>query len=338
MQKKGNQKGSEWNKWDLHVHTPASIEHQFGDSRQNEVWERYYSDLENLPSEIKAIGINDYFSLEGYRKVLKAKKKGRLQNIELILPVVELRFKMLAGNKKMQRINYHVIFSDELSTDEIEAHFLNKLSITFKLVDGKDYTVVGCDRSSLSNLGQAIINSTPIDKRSNDSPLRVGFSNAVFSEEQIQDLCDQTIFDKKLITALGISEWDDMRFDGGGTGIKRSLINGTNLVFVASPNFSSYRTRLKQLETHEVNSRLLDCSDAHHYSDSNEAMRLGNVMTWLKSDLTFDGLRRVVQRFNDRVYVDDVGEKPQKLKTYHKYQGKFIERIEIRKQGWFKIK
>ncbi|MBE2225791.1 MAG: hypothetical protein IAE93_00545 [Ignavibacteria bacterium] len=334
MIKYGNPIGSEWNKWDLHVHTPVSVEQHYGDSQQQEIWDKYFLDLEALPPEFKAIGINDYFSLEGYRKVLKAKQNGRLQNIELILPVIELRFKMFAGNKKTQRINYHVIFSNELTPDEIEANFLSKLSITYNLKqdNSRPFTVMGCSHQSLSQLGQAIIESTPHNKRSTDSSLRVGFANALYSEEAIQKLCEQTFFDKKIITAIGISEWDDMRFDGGGAGIKRSVINNTNLVFVASPNVSSYQNRLNQLIENEVNSCLLDCSDAHYFSNSSESMRLGNAFSWLNADLTFEGLRRAVRRFEDRIHVADIGKEPEKLIAIHKKKGKFIKRIEIRKK------
>ncbi|MEY4602579.1 MAG: hypothetical protein RL292_520, partial [Candidatus Parcubacteria bacterium] len=81
-------RGSEWRKWDLHVHTPKSFVNEYG-SDTVEVWEKFIADLEALPLEFKVIGINDYLFLEGYEKVLEYKKQGRLQNIELILPVIE---------------------------------------------------------------------------------------------------------------------------------------------------------------------------------------------------------------------------------------------------------
>jgi hypothetical protein len=82
-------RGSEWNKWDLHVHTPKSIIQNYGgDTDEN--WETFITDLENLPEEFKAIGINDYIFLDGYKKVIEFKEQGRLRNIELILPIIEL--------------------------------------------------------------------------------------------------------------------------------------------------------------------------------------------------------------------------------------------------------
>ena len=67
-------KGSEWRKWDLHVHTPESIVEHYIGSNPEEKWELFINDLESLPEEFKVIGINDYLFLDGYRKVLDYKK------------------------------------------------------------------------------------------------------------------------------------------------------------------------------------------------------------------------------------------------------------------------
>ena len=48
-------RGSIWRKWDLHIHTPDSIYHNFTDT---DPWERFLRELEQLPSEFKVIGIN----------------------------------------------------------------------------------------------------------------------------------------------------------------------------------------------------------------------------------------------------------------------------------------
>ena len=112
--------GSVWKKWDLHVHTPCSVVQNYGGDT-DEVWESFIGDLEKLPSDFKVIGINDYIFVDGYERVLKAKNAGRLRNIELILPVVELRLDKFAGVVKRDRdgsysksdwnrINLHIIF------------------------------------------------------------------------------------------------------------------------------------------------------------------------------------------------------------------------------------
>jgi nucleoside phosphorylase len=40
-------KGSNWRKWDLHIHTPASFVQHYGNSSE-ETWEKFISDLERL--------------------------------------------------------------------------------------------------------------------------------------------------------------------------------------------------------------------------------------------------------------------------------------------------
>ena len=49
-------RGSQWRKWDLHVHTPSWLrQHYGGDTEEN--WERSVSNLETLPAEFKVLGI-----------------------------------------------------------------------------------------------------------------------------------------------------------------------------------------------------------------------------------------------------------------------------------------
>ena len=91
-----NPTGSTWRKWDLHIHTPSSIVQNYGGNTE-EAWESFITDLEKLPPDFKVIGINDYIFVDGYERVVKAKKDGRLANIDLILPVIELRLDKFAG-------------------------------------------------------------------------------------------------------------------------------------------------------------------------------------------------------------------------------------------------
>ena len=129
-------KGSEWRKWDLHVHTPYSIVNHYKGKNDNEKWEGFLSDLENLPPEFKVLGINDYLFIDGYRRMLEYKNKGRLKNIELLLPVVEFRIEKFAGHKEFKKVNLHIIFSNELSPEIIQNQFLNAITNSFKIMPG----------------------------------------------------------------------------------------------------------------------------------------------------------------------------------------------------------
>ena len=89
-------RGSEWRKWDLHIHTPETAKNnQFGDPQI--AWPKYIQTLEK--SDISVFGITDYFSITNYLKVKDFKSKGRLENKE-ILPNVEMRIAPVTGNGK----------------------------------------------------------------------------------------------------------------------------------------------------------------------------------------------------------------------------------------------
>src|SRR5258706_14092648 len=159
-------RGSEWNKWDLHVHTPESpVQNSPGSEK---AWDLFLEDLEKLPPEFKVIGINDYIFLNGYRKVISARKAGRLKNLSLVLPVVELRIDKFGGtNSDLSKINFHVIFSNELDAEVIQSQFLNAITSRYVLSpqydhireSGKWAAVPTLD--SLQKLGEIIINTSP---------------------------------------------------------------------------------------------------------------------------------------------------------------------------------
>lgn len=110
-------RGSQWRKWDLHVHTPESLVHNYHNS---DPWPDFIDDLEALPPEFSVIGINDYIFLDGYRRIIAERSKGRLPNILCFLPVIELRLDKFGGSAgHLSRVNYHVIFSDEVDPDII---------------------------------------------------------------------------------------------------------------------------------------------------------------------------------------------------------------------------
>ena len=69
-----SQYGSEWRKWDFHVHTPYSLlNNQYSidpfDSTNN--FDTYVVELFTRAVEkgVAAIGITDYFMMEGYKRI-----------------------------------------------------------------------------------------------------------------------------------------------------------------------------------------------------------------------------------------------------------------------------
>ncbi len=335
--------GSLWSKWDLHVHTPISIVQNYGGDT-DDAWENFIVDLEKLPPDFKVIGINDYIFVDGYERVLKAKKDDRLSNIDLILPVVELRLDKFAGIvKKNQdgsysksdwnRINLHIIF-DQLDPEVIRQQFLSSLVQCYNLIPEASHfktkwqAVITPD--SLTKLGHMIIDSAPPEKKANyGSPLQEGFNNLCVSLDSVLKALERHDLKDRSLLAVGKTEWENMKWDDQSIAEKRNVINCVNLVFTASENPEAYKKARKKLSEANVLDKLLDCSDAHTFSNSENKDRIGQCFTWIKADSTFQGLLQAVTEFDQRVFVGDM---PPKRLLVAGNRTKYASAITIKKK------
>lgn len=325
--------GSIWRKWDLHIHTPSSIVQNYGGDRP-EIWEKFISELESLPADFKAIGINDYLFLDGYEKVKEYKSKGRLKNIELILPVVELRLDIFGGHgSQFNRINLHVIFSNELDAQVIRGQFLSQLDAHYWLspeVNGEKWNGV-VTRDSLQDLGKKIKGTSPDAARFSETDLQLGFNNLCVSLKTVRERLEKnTYLDGKYMLAIGKTEWHSLRWNDASIATKKSLINECELVFTAAQDVDSFVKSKSSLSEQAVNDQLLDCSDAHSFSKSPNKDRIGRCLTWIKADLTFEGLRHAVLEYENRIYV---GDEPPKKKKAREESNKFLDTLSVRKKS-----
>lgn len=285
--KRNYSKGSQWLKCDLHVHTPYSIEHNYGDGQSEEVWEKYISDLERLPEEFKIIGINDYIFIDGYKKVLEYQSFGRLSNIDLILPVIELRIDKFGSVNKdnpFKRVNYHIIFSNALEPETIQQQFLNSLNAEYKLYP--DYESNESDWNGVMTRQNLIVLGQKLKESSNGalkgSPLKIGFQSLNIPYTQLIEKLKNVHLKDMFLKAVGKTEWDAMRWDGSSAE-KKSVINASDFVFISSENEDAFNKSKDSLQTQSVNDLLLDCSDAHSFSTETLLKdRIGNCNTWVK--------------------------------------------------------
>src|SRR5437899_7074842 len=77
-------RGSKWRKWDLHVHTPASVlNNGFGSD-----WDAYVKNLFTIliSKKIAVVGITDYFNIDGYKKLTEDYLKNEAKLATLFTP------------------------------------------------------------------------------------------------------------------------------------------------------------------------------------------------------------------------------------------------------------
>jgi ABC-type lipoprotein export system ATPase subunit len=326
--------GARWTKWDLHVHTPASLVNGYGDECED-VWERFLTELEALPPDTKVLGINDYLFLDGYRRVREERSRGRLPNIELVLPVIELRLDRFGGSKnKLSRVNFHVIFSDKVDPDVIQEQFLSALSAKYQLnplYSSPSISWSGVPtRAALEDLGRKIIATVPESELAHfKSPLMEGFNNLNLSQDSIIEALNKEYFKDLHHTAVGKTEWADLKWTDQSIAEKKNVINSVDWVFTAAASPTDGLRAKESLLHAGVNSRLLDCSDAHTWTGSMDKDRLGNCFTWIHADTEFEGLRQALREPEARVYLGDM---PDPLVRVSRNGTKYIKEVVIRRK------
>ncbi|MEJ0080850.1 MAG: hypothetical protein WDM78_07840 [Puia sp.] len=243
----------------------------------------------------------------------------------------------MQGHKQFKRINFHIIFSEEISPDLIQSQFLNGLTSKYQLSPGLNAIQWNgvVTRESLIDLGAKIKSSIPEDQNDKyGSDLEEGFNNLNLDEADIINLLEKsTYFKGKFLFAIGKTEWDALSWADGSIAEKKDIINKANLIFTAAENPEAYHNAKLKLKEQQVNDLLLDCSDAHYNSDSNDKDRIGNCFTWIKADRTFDGLRQIVTE-PERIFI---GEFPEIQIRVQANRTKYIKSLTVQKVQDYKL-
>lgn len=308
-------KGSEWGRWDLHVHTPDTKKNdQFSGKTSDEKWEKYYSDISEYVSDgtdstrrIVAIGITDYLSIDNYLKVINDKKLP--ETIKLVLPNVEMRCQPIANNAP---INIHFIFNPEI-VGELEARFFSKLSMSYS---STNYSAA---KSELIRLGR--MNEKTLD---NNVAYRKGIElfvpelsaiKKVFEDDE--DLRKNTLIFVSNSTGDGVSgavnHSDYVTEDKTSQLIafRRDIYHFVDGVFSAKPSDINYFSGTKDNCPPDVVIR--ECGSLKpcvHGSDAHSNDKIfepdGHKYCWIKSNPTFNGLKQIIYEPIERVRISQI--------------------------------
>ena len=227
-----------------------------------------------------------------------------------------------------------MIFSDEVSPDVIDKQFLSALHRHFHLTPyAKSRSIEWSgvlSRDSLFDLGTRIIQSVPAEERRNfGSPLLEGFNNFNVSIENLREVLKSSYFEHKFITAVGKTEWSNIKWNDKSIADKKDIINSSDVVFTAADDISDFEKAKRSLIAAEVNSTIIDCSDAHSFANSSRKDRLGHCLTWVKADTTFNGLLHSLIEADERIFV---GQTPPELESVHSGGSRYIRSLNITKK------
>jgi ABC-type lipoprotein export system ATPase subunit len=313
-------RGAQWRKWDLHVHSPASKNFS-GD------WPGFIIQLGN--SDCAVIGINDYFSVAGYKELLakladphegangnKAYREAlaKLKD-KTLLPVIECRMTNVVLGKKNtsgQRINFHIIFSNEVSADDIET-FIKGMKV-------KDQSIGGRYSDSKFLLEEVSVDFKKVlEQLRGDNTFKDKFVIWIPYDEYggIDTIDPKT--DKLLKEGLVF----DADILGSGNTKQADFFLWKDANFSDADYrkwFGKRKPCIKGSDSHNANDEVGRLKD----HDSKPIDRY----CWIKADPTFIGLRQIINEPEDRVFI---GALPPKLERVKDNKTFFLSRVQIGK-------
>ena len=313
-------RGAEWRKWDLHVHSPAS--HNYAGD-----WKGFITQIGN--SDCAVLGINDYFSVEGYAEIqrrlrdpehaieLGEEYQAALEKLraKTLLPVVECRMTNILLNKAGPggtRLNFHILFSNALSPEAI-ATLIKSLKVGDRSI-GERYA----DKKFLLEEVQVDFAHVRDALRADATFEDKYFLWMPYDEHGGLDEVNPTT-DKHL--KLGLVQDADLL---GSSNEKQRDFFLWKLPKFSQDQYKSWFGRRKPC---------IKGSDCHNQNDKvgrlkDKDSQPTDKCCWIKADPSFYGLRQVINEPEDRIYL---GVLPSKLERVNSYRTHFVSSIRISK-------
>ena len=315
------ERGSEWRKWDLHIHTPGTMKNdQFGSGES--VWDEYIKKLEE--SDIAVFGITDYFSINNYLKVREyQQKKGRLTG-KTIFPNIELRILPVTGEGRP--INIHVVLDPSIEEEQIEREFFGGL----KVGGLNNYS---CRRDDLIAYGKQLENNDRLDE---DIAIKKAIEKTSISFDNLKEVIEKISFRDKILVATSSSSNDGvsgLKADGTLATVKQEILRITDIILSGNEKDRVYflgkgnDSKDEVIKNYRTLKPCITCSDAHKMEDVGKFHN--NKITWIKADPTFEGLKQIIYEPEDRVTISEL--KPETKSNYN-----IIDSVELNEEGIWK--
>lgn len=287
--------GSVWRRWDLHIHTPTTaLNNQFEGG-----FEEYITALESNHGVV-ALGITEYLTVEGYKKIYEIKQAGQLANIDLILPNIE--FRISPETQYSKGVNIHLLVAPEQPNhiEEIEAA-LSRLAVR---IDSRNYS---CTYQDLLALGRKHLGDESVAEH---IALEKGTEQFKISFDKFREWFDgEPWLKKNSLVAVANSSKDGasgIREDGFQE-IRQEIYRFANMIFSGNPSDCQFWLGKGTDKVDDLNRKAGGVKPCLHGSDAHSLDKLfrpdNDRYCWIKADPTFEGLRQVLYEPEERVYI-----------------------------------
>lgn len=305
-------RGSEWRRWELHLHTPfTQKEDRYTGETVEEKWDIFYDTIADYIGDgndplhsICAIAITDYLSIDNYHKVYSDK---RLPNsVKLIIPNVELRMTPIASDSP---INIHCLFDPSIA-EELENRFFAKLRFEY------NHNEYNATKSDLIKLGRDFQRDQSLTV---EAALKKGISQYVVSLQTLSDVFKHNPqLKEKCIIAVSNSSSD------GASGLRthsdyllgdcsqleatrRAIYQISDMVFSSNQKDIAYFLGKGPDTVETVKEKCGSIMPCIHGCDAHSNEKVfapaDDRFCWIKADPTFEGLKQVLYEPKERVRI-----------------------------------
>jgi hypothetical protein len=278
-------RGSEWHRWEPHIHAPGTIlNDQFAGP---DPWGQYLAALEKRAPKIEAIGVADYYLPDSYQSVLQQKASGRLPDVQLIFPNIEVRLDVAA---KSGFVNLHLLVSPEDAN-----HVAELRRILTRLQFNAHGDRFDCTREELIRLGKRAAPTIHDDRAAlahGATQFKVNFSQLreVFSES---DWAKSNIL---IAVAGGADDGTSGVRQAADVTVREEIEKFAHVIFSSSPAQREFWLGKRSVSFKQLRERYNGCKPCLHGSDAHSPASVGQPVqdrfSWIKGALTFDALRQ----------------------------------------------
>jgi ABC-type lipoprotein export system ATPase subunit len=311
-------RGSEWRKWDLHLHAPGTKQaDQFKSTGDGDVWDEYCRRLHD--SDVQAFGITDYFSADGYFAARNQYKERYPDSTKVFFPNIELRTNDVV-NREQEEVNIHLLFNPfRRDHDEKIRLFLASL------------------KTNKTESGDREVRATELG---HEKDYAAATTTRVFIRAALEDTYGKGADLLDCVLIVTAANNDGIRSERGKM---RKLLITDELdkfsdAFFGNAGNVEYFLRTDRAEDkleHTKQKPVLSGCDAHSFADLDE--KLGQVVsnatdgivhepTWIKADLTYEGLKQIIFEPGNRVFI---GAEPDIERRVRESKTRYIESLHI---------
>jgi energy-coupling factor transporter ATP-binding protein EcfA2 len=280
------------------LHSPATaLNNQFEGDTQADKWSNYFEALE-AAGDFGGIGVTDYFSVDGYRKVKAFKDAGHLGKIELILPNIELR--IVPVTDRNHPINIHLLVNPSV-VDELDDALFSNLTFAFHDVTYK------ATRHGLTSLGHAFRNDATLDE---GAAYREGVGQFKFDVSQLTECLqrhERLRRNSLVVIAQGSQDGNSGIQHDGMRAFREELYRIADCIFSGRPQDREYFLGRAADDADTIRRKFRCLKPCIHGSDAHTCADIGQPdlerHTWIKADTTFEGLKQLCHEPEGRVFI-----------------------------------